>query len=174
MWKELIGKEMQSTYQAVEGMIAMLDDNELDWKPESGKNWMTVGQLLHHIADACGSNMKSLATVQWSMPEGMDMSKVDPETHLPPADAYPSVKTIEQAKDLLAKDKKAAKETLEQCSEESLANDTKTVPWHQSEVLYGYRMMECIEHLRTHRSQLFFYLKLQGKSVNTAHLWGMQ
>jgi hypothetical protein len=30
-----------------------------------------------------------------------------------------------------------------------------------------------VTHLDVHKSQLFYYLKLQGKPVNTAHLWGM-
>jgi hypothetical protein len=30
-----------------------------------------------------------------------------------------------------------------------------------------------IQHLAQHKGQLFYYLKLQGKPVNTAHLWGM-
>jgi hypothetical protein len=30
-----------------------------------------------------------------------------------------------------------------------------------------------IDHLKAHKSQLFYDLKLQGKPVNTGHLWGM-
>jgi len=30
-----------------------------------------------------------------------------------------------------------------------------------------------IGHLATHKAQLFYYLKLQGKPVNTGHLWGV-
>jgi hypothetical protein len=30
-----------------------------------------------------------------------------------------------------------------------------------------------VGHLAQHKGQLFYYLKLQGKPVNTAHLWGM-
>ena len=30
-----------------------------------------------------------------------------------------------------------------------------------------------VEHLATHKAQLFYYLKLQGKDVDTMHLWGM-
>jgi len=29
-----------------------------------------------------------------------------------------------------------------------------------------------IQHLDRHKVQLFYYLKLQGKPVNTADLWG--
>jgi hypothetical protein len=30
-----------------------------------------------------------------------------------------------------------------------------------------------VEHLGNHQSQLFYYLKLMGKPVNTMHLYGM-
>jgi hypothetical protein len=30
-----------------------------------------------------------------------------------------------------------------------------------------------VGHLNQHKGQLFYYLKLQGKDVNTMHLWGM-
>jgi len=30
-----------------------------------------------------------------------------------------------------------------------------------------------VSHLNAHKSQLFYYLKLMGKDVNTAHMWGM-
>jgi hypothetical protein len=30
-----------------------------------------------------------------------------------------------------------------------------------------------VEHLAQHKGQLFYYFKLQGKPVNTGHLWGM-
>jgi hypothetical protein len=30
------------------------------------------------------------------------------------------------------------------------------------------------QHLERHKSQLFYYLKLQGKKVNTVDLWGQK
>ena len=37
----------------------------------------------------------------------------------------------------------------------------------------GHRLLGMIGHLTQHKAQLFYYLKLQGKPVNTMHLWGM-
>ena len=30
-----------------------------------------------------------------------------------------------------------------------------------------------VDHLKEHKAQLFYYLKLQGKPVHTGNLWGM-
>jgi len=30
-----------------------------------------------------------------------------------------------------------------------------------------------VNHLLSHKGQLFYYLKLQGREVNTMHLWGV-
>jgi hypothetical protein len=30
-----------------------------------------------------------------------------------------------------------------------------------------------VQHLDSHKSQLFYYLKLMGRDVNTMNLWGM-
>jgi len=35
------------------------------------------------------------------------------------------------------------------------------------------RLHEMVNHLNQHKGQLFYYLKLQGKAVNTMHLWGI-
>lgn len=37
----------------------------------------------------------------------------------------------------------------------------------------GVRLMQTVGHLTQHKSQLFYYLKLQGRPVNTMHLSGM-
>ena len=51
---DLLEQEIQSVYHATEGLVRLVDEDQLDWKPATGKNWMTVGQLLKHIPTACG------------------------------------------------------------------------------------------------------------------------
>jgi hypothetical protein len=36
----------------------------------------------------------------------------------------------------------------------------------------GRYLLQMVQHLDRHKGQLFYYLKLQGKPVNTADLWG--
>ncbi|MFW6302978.1 MAG: DinB family protein [Candidatus Sumerlaeota bacterium] len=173
MWKELIAREMETTYHATEGLMDLVDDDKLDWKPSEHNNWLTTGQLLSHITDACGSGMRGVLRDDWRMPEEMKSDKVDPETKMPTAEAYTSVESLEETKRLLAEDKILSREILDECDEEALASEKKSVPWDKTETLLGYRVLEMIEHLKTHKAQLFYYLKLQGKHVHTGHLWGM-
>jgi hypothetical protein len=58
------------------------------------------------------------------------------------------------------------------CSDESLDTTMVAAPWSPEKKPLGYNLLDMVEHLKTHRSQLFYYLKLQGKPVHTGHLWG--
>ena len=85
----------------------------------------------------------------------------------------PSVTGIEEALQLLAEDKKLALEMLAQCSEEDLANKWVSAPWAPAlKKILGKYLLEMVAHLSQHNHQLFYYLKLQGKTVNTnASVW---
>ena len=53
-WTELLKSEIDAVYHATEDLMKMVEPDRLSWKPETGDNWMTTGQLLHHITSACG------------------------------------------------------------------------------------------------------------------------
>ncbi len=38
-------------------------------------------------------------------------------------------------------------------------------------MVQGQRLLPTIDHAKQHKGQLFYYLRLQGKSVNTGNLW---
>jgi hypothetical protein len=40
-------------------------------------------------------------------------------------------------------------------------------------MILGHRLLQMVDHLKSHKAQLFYYFKLQGKPVHTGHLWGM-
>ena len=151
----------------------MVDEDGLDWKPATGDNWMTTGQLLKHITEACGKCFKGFVTGDWGMPEGMDPSDMSPEDMLPPAEKMPSVSDLAEAKALLAADKQIALDMLAQCSEEDLATKRVPAPWCPEEMILGQHLMNMVTHLTVHKAQLFYYLKLQGKPVHTGSMWGM-
>ena len=169
-WTELIKTEIETAYSVTEPLIDMVDENHLDWKPPTGSNWMTVGQLLRHLTDACGSAMRGFVTGDWGMPEAGEMTE---EELLPPAEKLPTIGSPAEAKALLAQDKQLALDMLAQCSEEQLANKLVTAPWNPNPMVLGYRLLQMVGHLDRHKGQLFYYLKLQGKPVHTGHLWGM-
>jgi hypothetical protein len=165
-WTELIKEEMESAYSGSDKLIAKATDSMLSWKPATGSNWMTTGQLLMHLSSACGSICKGFITGDWGMPHGSE------EEGLPTAEKYPTVKSVAEARELLQQDKKIAFDALAKTNEQDLANKPSTAPWDPTPLVLGQRVLQMIEHLRTHKSQLFYYLKLQGVPVNTGDLWG--
>jgi len=170
-WTELLKAQAESAYASTERLIDLVDDDGLGWKPATGENWMTTGQLLRHVADACGAPCRGFVTGDWGMPDGFDPSELPPEEMLPPAEKLPTVGSVAEAKRLLAEDKAVALEMIESCGEEDLANRRVSAPWDPREEILGRSLLQMIGHLAGHKAQLFYYLKLQGKPVNTSHLW---
>ena len=170
-WTNLLKSEAKEAYRTTEVLLDLVDDDALDWKPESGSNWMTTGQLLQHISEACGRSCKGFVTGDWGMPEGMDVADMPPEEMLPPAEAMPAVGSVAEAKSALAADKALALEMIDQAADRM--DDVAPAPWDPSPTVMGVQLLHMIGHLGNHKSQLFYYLKLQGKPVNTMHLYGM-
>ncbi len=173
-WTELLKSEIEDSYRATEGLLAMAEDAQLGWKPASGSNWMTMGQLLMHITGSCGACCKGFVTGDWGFPEGVDPSQVPADQMLPPAEKLPAVKSVAEAKKLLAEDKKLALQMVDKAGETDLATKMACAPWDPSKAALGKQLLGMIGHLALHKTQLFYYLKLQGKPVNTGHLFGMQ
>lgn len=172
-WKELLHGAIEYNYGITEKLMDMVEDEKLGWKPETGENWMTTGQVLMHLTNACGAACRGIITGDWGLPEGVDFSDMSPDDMLPPAEKMPSIGSVAEAKKLLAEDKNTALEMLAQCSEDQLNNQDAPVPWDPQPTKLGHRLLQMVQHLSAHKAQLFYYLKLQGKPVNTSHLWGM-
>jgi hypothetical protein len=172
-WTELLRSEIQSAYGVAEKLLDKTTDKMLEWKPSSGSNWMTTGQLIMHLSSACGQPFKGFITGDWGMPEGVDVNNMKPEEMIPPAEKMPAAASIAECRKLLQEDKKAALEALAKCSEEVLAKKPAPAPWEPTPMILGQRLLQMIDHLKAHRGQLFYYLKLQGLPVNTGDYWGM-
>ncbi len=164
-WGELLKLEIDDVYGVTERLLDMVEDDNLDWKPTAGENWMTTGQLLMHITNACGMAMRGFVTGDWGMPEG-----ASPEAVAPSATKLPAVSSVAEAKELLAKDKQMALESLATCSDERFEELT-TAPWNPTKLILGFYLLQMVQHLIQHKGQLFYYLKMQGKPVNTRNLW---
>ena len=171
-WKELLTAEIESTYTVTEKLVAMVGEEALDWKPALGSNWMTTGQLFKHLTESCGAGFRGFVKNEWGMPEGVDINNLPPEAMLPPAEKLPAATSSAEAIQLLIKDKQLAIEMLDSCSEEELATKPTPAPWDPTKMVLGHRLLQMIEHLKQHKGQLFYYLKLQGKPVGTGDLWG--
>jgi uncharacterized damage-inducible protein DinB len=158
-WTELIKTEAEHEYKTTNGLLDLVDNDRLDWKPSAGQNWMTMAQLLKHITTSCGDAMHGFVTGDWGeLPEE--------------GSQLPTVSSVAEAKALLAEDRHLALKMLTQAGEDRLANEMCVAPWNPTQVLLGYECLQMVKHLTSHKSQLFYYLKLQGKPVHTGHLWG--
>jgi uncharacterized damage-inducible protein DinB len=172
-WTELLKSEIETTFASTDRLLDKIDSGSLDWKPAGGSNWMTVGQLLMHMSNGCGAAIKGFVTGDWGLPPGMKMEDIPPEEMLPPAEKLPSIGSLEECRKLLAEDKRLALEMVGQTGEDDLANKKTAAPWAPGiEYALGRHLLQMVQHLEKHKSQLFYYLKLQGKPVNTADLWG--
>ncbi|HOK46022.1 MAG TPA: DinB family protein [Bryobacteraceae bacterium] len=172
-WTQLLKDEVETTYSATLKLLDKVDPNSLEWKPQSGSNWMTTGQLLMHLTNACGAAFKSFVTGDWGLPPGVKFEDLPPEQQLPPAEKMPTIGSVEEARKLLLEDKALALQMIDKAGEHDLANKQVAAPWApDEEYALGRHLLQMIQHLAMHKSQLFYYLKLQGKPVNTVDLWG--
>lgn len=171
-WQSQLKDHAQAAYRATEGLFDLVSEDMLSWKPETGTNWLTTAQLLEHITGSCGAMCKGFASGDWGAPSET-FENMPPEDVMPPAEKFPAVASLAEAKERLVSDKSTAFEVLDNVSESELNDRRMTAPWDPTERRLGEWIMESIEHLVAHKSQLFYYLKLQGVEVNTGHLWGM-
>lgn len=172
-WSELLRKEIESTFAATEGLLDLVDEEMLQWKPATGSNWMTTAQLLKHITVACGGSMRGFVTGDWGLPEGIDVHSLSIEEMLAPAETMQAIGSVAEARKLLEEDERLALSLVSACSEEELSTKQTTAPWDPTEVILGHRLLQMIDHLKVHKAQLFYYLKLQDRPVHTGNLWGM-
>ncbi len=170
-WKKLLSGAFHYNYAVTNNLFDLVDDSELNWKPSTGSNWMTVGQLLYHITEANGACCRGFVTGDWGLPADYDPSK-PPDEMMTPAEKMKAVGSVAEAKRMLKQDRKLAFEMLDQCSEERLDTEIAKAPWDNMDICLGQRLLQMDMHLSQHKGQLFYYLKLMGKPVNTGTLWG--
>jgi len=165
---DLLRRQAEDAYRATDGMMAMVKDDELGWRPAGDALWMTMGELLHHLPEACGACARAFMTGDWSplmAPGGAEGGGPPP---------MKSASSVAGARAALAADRAAFLETIAAAGGEALAARMTTAPWNPVERPLGFQMEECIQHLLSHKSQLFYYLKMLGRPVHTGHLWGIE
>src|SRR5262245_57640704 len=114
-WTELINGKIEESYGATLGLAKLVTDKDLSWKPATGTNWMTVGQLLEHLTNAGGTCVKGFVTGDWGMPEGAEMK-------MPTAAELPSVKSVADAVSRIEADKKLALDMVRKAGEKDLGS----------------------------------------------------
>jgi uncharacterized damage-inducible protein DinB len=144
-------------FKPAETMLKMVPADKLDWKP--GPTFMSFGQLICHLSEGIGSELRMALTNSWPKMEG--------EPSSPPP--HPSC-SVEEALAKLEKDKTALREILDGVTEEEFNNKVISVPWGWQNKME--RMaLDFRDHFVHHKMQLFTYLKLLGFPVNTQTLY---
>jgi hypothetical protein len=172
-WTQLLQAEIDDTYRAADGLLALVDEKRLGWKPGTGSNWMTTGQLLEHLTTACGFCVRGFVTGDWTAPGSDPAEAAAASSSLPTAETMPAAKSVRDARTRLAADKTLALEMIAKTGEKRLASEPAPAPWDPTPVVLGRRLLQMVGHLAHHKDQLFYYIKLQGHDVNTMHLYGM-
>ncbi len=172
-WHQLLRAEIETTFAVTDKLMARIRDESLDWKPSAENNWMTTGQLLKHLTEACGAACRGFITGDWGLPEGVKWEDLPPSEMLPPAEKLPAIGSVAEARRLLERDRILALQMVDTCSEEDLAEKITPAPWDPTPIVLGHRLLQMVDHLRQHKGQLFYYLKLQGHPVDTGDLYGV-
>lgn len=172
--KHVLLEETEAIYIITEKLFHRVTDDELSWKPDTGTNWMTVGQLLMHCASfACGKAIQGFVKGDWNLSEDVAPEDLDATKHVPPAAELPHVESVKQALELLAKDRNLALRCIGEVKEDELLTKRLVAPWGGPELSLFQHLLLMIAHLAQHKGQLFYYLKLMGRDVNTSDLWGV-
>ena len=169
---EILREEADDVFRVTERLFRRVEPDALQWKPTTGENWMTVGQLLMHCATSCGQSIRAFATGDFGLPEGVRFEDLPPEEVLPPASKLPSVDSVEQALQMLAEDRALAWAQLACLDESHLLAGRYAAPWGGPPRTLFQHLYNMIGHLGQHKGQLFYYLKLRGQDVNTGDLYG--
>jgi hypothetical protein len=171
-WTQFLKTEVELTYATTLKLMDKVDEDSVSWKPSSGTNWMTVGQLLKHLTEACGAGTRAIVTGDWGLPDDRKYEDLTPEEIFPTAEKLPALPSVEDAKRLLLEDKALALKMIDLAGEANLTSKMISMPWAPGDSHpMGWQLYQMVLHLDRHKSQLFYYLKLQGKTLGTADLW---
>ena len=148
-----------SIYRPSAKLISLAPADKLDWQPGKG-NYMTLGQLLHHLAMCPGLFVPAINNA------------------FPPAEAFQTfvqedlknTKAPDVAGRELSRGWDESRAALSRVSDADFQAKRVVVPWGPPLPLWR-TCLGMAEHWANHKYQLFFYLKLLGLPVNTLTLY---
>jgi hypothetical protein len=172
MLRNILLNESEKTYSIAERLFTFISNDELNWTPAEGKNWMTVGQLLMHCsAFGCGKAIQGFVKGDWGLHDGKTIEELIESDHTPSVEELPRVKSVEAAIELLKEDKKLTINCLKEVDEARLLSEHLKAPWGGEVLPLFHHLLQMIVHLVHHKGQLYYYIKLMGKNVSSNDLW---
>ncbi len=155
--------------EATRGLIEKTPEDKLDWRPDP--SFMKMSAVLHHVSNAVGSLLRDVMNDKWEYRAPGGGGDADGSAGLPPADAYPDVKCIDEARKMIDADWKLFEERFAMVDEKTFNGQVCKIPWMAPGTTLKDYMLLTAEHLSNHRMQLFMYLRLLGVKVDTSHLY---
>lgn len=171
-WTDLLENRTNEAYRATTGLLDLVKDTDLAWKPPAGSNWMTTGQLLEHMTTACGHCVACFVDGSWPEFEGAGDGDGG-DGMLPTASKMPTAKSVADARTRIVADHKVALAKIAAAGEKRLSTEQVAAPWNPTPQLLARQVLDMVGHLENHKAQLFYYLKQMGRPVHTGHLYGM-
>jgi uncharacterized damage-inducible protein DinB len=166
MTKTEYSKFTKGIVDATRGLIMRTPEVKLDWRPDP--SFMKLSAVLHHVSNAVGALLRDVMNEGWEYKgEGTEQ-----EAGLPPADAYPAVKSVNDALEMIDADWKLFVERFDRVDERTFNAQVCRIPWMAPGTTLKEYLLLTTEHLSNHRMQLFIYLRLLGVKVDTSHLYG--
>ncbi|MBI3961693.1 MAG: DinB family protein [Deinococcus sp.] len=155
---EQFGKYVEEVYRPTASLISLAPAKKLDWKP--GEKFWVLGQLLNHLSTSTWS-VAYVINGSWFKEGGME----DDEENLGPLDPKAARARLDQGLE-------AAKKAVAALAERDYQSKIVSAPWDPKLKMPLWRLLLfMVEHMATHKTQLYMYLKLLGQPVNTQTLY---
>ncbi len=133
--------------------------------------FLKLSAVLHHVANAVGSELQRVMNREWKhRPDGAG-GDTEAGAGLPPADAFPVVTCVDEARRMIDDDWKLFEERFARVDEKTFNNQVCGIPWMAPGTTLKEFLLLTAEHLSNHRMRLFLYLRLLGVKVDTSHLY---
>lgn len=150
------------TLDAIAGLVRRAPADQLAWRPVDGA--LTLGQLLAHVAGSL-TDVVEMVLHPEAMPSEEEMAAMMDSSRWPSA-------TPDEALATIAEQKAKLPGLLAEVTDERWLTEQRALPWGVRGSL-GLCAMQGLEHAVSHRSQLFWYLKILGHPISTMELYGM-
>lgn len=161
MTKEDFRELVMRAYRAAKALIGMTPGDRLDWKP--GANFMSLGQVIYHVADGLGGDLRRLFSGDWPAMTGEELAEMMKVENRPSCAAAEALRRLEE-------DEAVFEKFLAGISEADFASKPVSTPWGTQGKMEP-MAVSFLEHFNNHKMQLFLYLKLLGFPVNTGTLY---
>jgi hypothetical protein len=170
MTKAEYGAFVKGIMRAARGLMGRAPADKLDWRPDP--SFMTMSAVLCHLSDAVGSQLRDVMNEAWEYRPAGAGADGEHGAGLPPADAYPVVKSVQEALKKFDADAALFDEYFSRVDEKTFNTQVCKIPWMAPGTTLKDYMLLTAEHLSNHRMQLFMYLRMLGVKLDTSNLYG--